>query len=88
VRVERAATRSAGAPSNMIRPESLPAPGAEVDDPIGIRHDRPVVLDNDDRLASNGEDSRRILVIRMSVWFLVASIEHSRLLRGAAKSDG
>jgi len=51
VRVERAATRSAGAASKTIRPPSWPAPGAEVDDPVGVRHDRLVVLDDDDRLA-------------------------------------
>ena len=29
--------------------------GAEVDDPVGMRYDRPVVRDNDDRLASVDE---------------------------------
>jgi hypothetical protein len=34
-----------GLPSNMIRPPSSPAPGADVDDPVGMRHDHPVALD-------------------------------------------
>jgi hypothetical protein len=48
VRVERVATRSAGVPSKTIVPPSWPAPGPRVDDPVGVRHDRLVVLDDDD----------------------------------------
>jgi hypothetical protein len=43
VRVERAATSSAG------------VPGAGIDDPIGMRHDRLVVLDDNNRLAGVDE---------------------------------
>ncbi|GII54923.1 hypothetical protein Pth03_33120 [Planotetraspora thailandica] len=50
MRVERAATRSAGAPSKTIRPAVMAGAGAEVDDPVGVHHDRLVVLDDDDRL--------------------------------------
>src|ERR1700691_1262356 len=32
-----------------------PGAGAEVDDPVGVRHDRLVVLDDDDRLAGIDE---------------------------------
>jgi hypothetical protein len=49
--VERAATSSAGVPSKTIRPPSWSGPGAEVDDRVGVRHDRLVVRDDDHRLA-------------------------------------
>ena len=55
VRVERSATSSAGVPSKTIRPPSWPAPGPEVDDPVGVRHHRLVVLDDDHRLAGVDE---------------------------------
>ncbi len=55
VRVERAATRSAGVPSKTIRPPSWPGAGAEVDHPVGVSHDRLVVPDDDDRLAGVDE---------------------------------
>ena len=50
MRVERAATGSAGAleddPAAVVARRR-----AEVDDPVGVRHDRLVMLDDDDRLA-------------------------------------
>ena len=49
--VERAATRSAGVPSKTIRAAVVAGAGAEVDDPVGVRHHRLVVLDDDHRLA-------------------------------------
>jgi len=55
VSVERAATRSAGVPSKTIRPPVVTAAGPEVDDPVGVRHDRLVVRDGDDRLAGVDE---------------------------------
>ena len=51
VSVDAVATRSAGVPSNTIRPPSWPGAGPEVDDPVGVRHHRLVVLDHDHRLA-------------------------------------
>jgi hypothetical protein len=36
-------------------PAAVVAAGAEVDDPVGVRHDRLVVLDDDDRLAGVDE---------------------------------
>jgi hypothetical protein len=51
VSVDRARTSSAGVPSNTTRPPSWPAPGPEVDDPVGVGHHRLVVLDHDHRLA-------------------------------------
>ena len=45
------ATRSAGVPVKTIRPPSWPGARAEVDDPVGVRHDRLVVLDDDHRVA-------------------------------------
>ena len=55
MRVVRAATRSAGLPSKTIWPPSWPCARAEVDDPVGVRHHRLVVLDDDDRLAGVDE---------------------------------
>jgi hypothetical protein len=37
-------------PSKTIRPPSWPRTGDAVDDPVGVRHDRPVVLGDDERL--------------------------------------
>jgi hypothetical protein len=34
-------------------------PGTEVDDPVGVRHDCLVVLDEDDRLAGDDEPVKR-----------------------------
>jgi len=42
-------------PSKTIRPPSWPGAGAEVDDPVGVRHDRLVVLDDDHRLARDDQ---------------------------------
>ena len=53
--VDRAATRSAGVPSKTTRPPSWPGTGTEIDDPVGVRHHRLVVLDDDDRLAGVDE---------------------------------
>ena len=55
MRVERAATRSAGVPSKDDPAAVVARAGAEVDDPVGVRHDRLVVLDDDDRLAGVDE---------------------------------
>ena len=55
MRVERAATRSAGVPSKTIAAAVVAGAGAEVDDPVGVRHDRLVVLDDDHRLAGVDE---------------------------------
>ncbi len=49
VRVERSATRSAGCPRRRSGRPHDPR-RAEVDDPVGMRHDRLVVLDDDHRL--------------------------------------
>ena len=38
-------------PSNTIRPPVVAGAGAEVDDPVGVRHDALVVLNDDDRFA-------------------------------------
>jgi hypothetical protein len=38
-----------------MRPPSWPGAGAEVDDPVGVRHDRLVMLDDDDRFAALNE---------------------------------
>ena len=51
MRVERAATRFGGRPLEDDLAAVVPGAGAEVDDPVGVRHDRLVVLDDDDRLA-------------------------------------
>ena len=53
--VERAATRSAGVPSKTIRSAVVAGTGPEVDDPVGVGHDRLVVFDDDDRLAGVDE---------------------------------
>jgi len=50
---------AAGLPE-AVAPVVVPAAvvagaGAEVDDPVGVRHDRLVVLDDDDRLAGVDE---------------------------------
>ena len=55
VRVERAATRSAGCALEDDPAAVVARAGAEVDDPVGVRHDRLVVLDHDDRLAGVDE---------------------------------
>ena len=51
MRVERPATRSAGVPPKTHPATVVAGAGTEVDDPVGVRHDRLVVLDDDDRLA-------------------------------------
>jgi hypothetical protein len=51
VRVERAATRSAGVALEHDPAAVVAGTGAEVDDPVGVGHDRLVVLDDEDRLA-------------------------------------
>ena len=42
-------------PSKTIAAAVVAGAGAEVDDPVGVRHDRLVVLDDDDRLAGVDE---------------------------------
>jgi hypothetical protein len=53
--VERAATRSGGCALEDDPAAVVAGAGAEVDDPVGVRHDRLVVLDDDDRLAGVDE---------------------------------
>ena len=55
MRVEPSATSSAGVPSKTTLPPSWPAPRAEVDDPVGVCHDRLVVFDDDHGLAGVDE---------------------------------
>ncbi len=45
-------------PSKTIR-RRRGLPGAEVDDPVGVRHDRLVVLDDDDRRAGIDEPAEQ-----------------------------
>ena len=54
MRVERAAQVGGWALEDDL-PAVVAGAGAEVDDPIGVRHDRLVVLDHDHRLAGVDE---------------------------------
>ena len=55
MRVERAATRAAGRALEDNPAAIVAGAGAEVDDPVGVRHDRLMVLDDDDRFAGVDE---------------------------------
>ena len=62
MRVERAATRAAGVPSNTILAAVVARARPQVDDPVGVRHDRLMVRDDDDRLAGVDEPEHSGLV--------------------------
>ena len=60
MRVDRAVTRSSGCAleDDQAAVVALAGPRAEVNDPVGVSHDRLVVLDDDDRFAGINEPVR------------------------------